>query len=225
MRHAIGACAALAAGLLSSALVVQGQQRGRVEDLAAGQFLVASRKLPDPNFAEAVVLLIQYDDRASVGLIVNRPSKTPLSRLFQDIEAARERTDPVYRGGPVAPFGAMALLRTRSKPEGAQHVFADVYRSADKDVLEKAIADGTGPDAFRVYAGYAGWARHQLEREVRMGAWHIFPGRADTVFDPKPEEIWPRLIRRTELQIAWSAPDPIPLANTRGRVPSKQPSR
>ena len=46
-------------------------------DLAAGKLLVASRDLPDPNFAKTVILLVQYDDEGVVGLIVNRRSQGP----------------------------------------------------------------------------------------------------------------------------------------------------
>ena len=30
--------------------------------------------------------------------------------------------------------------------------------------------------------------------------WHVLPGSPDLVFDPRPEDVWQRLIRRTELR-------------------------
>ena len=62
---------------------------------------MASRDLGDPNFAETVVLLVHYDDEGVVGLILNRRTDVPLSRVLEGLKAAKDRSDPVYLGGPV----------------------------------------------------------------------------------------------------------------------------
>ena len=74
------------------------------------------------------------------------------------------------------------------------------------------MAAGTGPATFRVYAGYSGWTAKQLQGEVELGGWHIFPGDASVVFDPDPESVWSRLIRKTEQRIAGEG------WNKRGRI-------
>ena len=55
---------------------------------------------------------------------------------------------------------------------------------------------------FHTYIGYAGWSAGQLEHEVDLGAWHVMPADAGTVFHADPDSVWERLIRRTETQIA-----------------------
>jgi putative AlgH/UPF0301 family transcriptional regulator len=77
-------------------------------------------------------------------------------------------------------------------------VVADVYLVNTREVLDEVLAAGTGPDRFRVYAGYAGWEAAQLQRETALGAWHVFEGDPDVVFDPQPDSVWQRQIRRTE---------------------------
>src|ERR1700733_10684002 len=72
------------------------------QDLGVGKLLVASRSLGDPDFAETVVLLVHYDEKGALGLILNRRTHIPLSRVL-DLEAAKDRSDPVYLGGPVGP--------------------------------------------------------------------------------------------------------------------------
>src|SRR5271169_783208 len=102
-----------AAVLLSESVVyVAAAQSMRPADLAAGKMLVASRDLPDPNFAKTVVLLVQYDEDGVVGLILNRRSKVPISRLLDDLPGARNRRDPVYAGGPVGTTEVLALVRS-----------------------------------------------------------------------------------------------------------------
>ncbi|HTM50620.1 MAG TPA: YqgE/AlgH family protein [Bryobacteraceae bacterium] len=178
-------------------------QSTRPSDLAAGRFLVASRGLLDPNFAHTVVLLVRYEPDEVLGLIVNRRSSVPIARAFPDTpDRARGRTDPIYNGGPVERAVALALLRSRAAPRGSLHLFADVSMLTAKSLLEKAIAEGAAPGTFHLYSGYSGWTRDQLRREVELGGWFIFEGDAALVFDPDPESLWLRLIRKTEQRMA-----------------------
>jgi putative transcriptional regulator len=172
-------------------------------DLAVGKFLVASRDLGDPNFARTVILLVHYtEDQGAVGLVVNRATDVPISRVFQDLKEAKGRTDPVYVGGPVELNSVLALLKTASKPENAVRVFGDVYLISNKDLLKATLASGTEASVFHAYVGYAGWGPGQLEHEVDLGAWHIMAADAATVFHADPDSVWPRLIGRTETQVA-----------------------
>jgi putative transcriptional regulator len=172
-------------------------------ELAAGRFLVASRDLGDPNFAETVVLLVRYGEQdGAMGLIVNRRSDLPLSRVFRDLKEAKGNADPVYMGGPVEPGVVLALLRSTSPPEEAQLVFGGVYLVSSKALLEKTLAAKAEPSTFHVYLGYAGWGPGQLEHEVELGGWHVMPAAPAEVFHSDPESVWPRLIKRTEQRIA-----------------------
>lgn len=173
------------------------------DELTPGQFLVASRDLGDPNFAHSVVLLVRYDDEnGAVGLIINRKTDVPISKVFSELKAARGRTDPIYVGGPVEVGTVLALLKSDSKPKDAEHVFGSVYLISSKTLLEKTLAAGAEANQFHAYIGYAGWARDQLEHEIELGAWHVLPADSGNLFHPDPDSVWPRLIRQTEVRIA-----------------------
>jgi putative transcriptional regulator len=191
--------AVLAAGGLLPA------QSTRARDLAVGKLLVASRELGDPNFAETVVLLVHYDREGVVGLVVNRRTKVPVSRALEDVKGAKGRTDLMYVGGPVGRTGVLALVRSPTKVDEAEPVFGDVYLVTKAAALEKTIS-AAHPDTLRVYLGYAGWTPRQLEAELELGAWHIFSGDAAMVFAAHPESVWPRLIEKTEQQLAGLTP-------------------
>ena len=137
----IAAALVLMAGAVNAArwrLLVPAQAGTRVKELAAGKILVARRELLDPHFAETVVLLVQYDQKGTVGLIINRKTKIPISKLSKELEPAKGRTDPLYIGGPVETSGLMALFKSSTKPEDAKHVFADIYMISSKTTLEKS---------------------------------------------------------------------------------------
>jgi putative transcriptional regulator len=122
--------------------------------------------------------------------------------VFQDLKEAKGRTDPVYVGGPVELNSVLALLKTKTKPDNATRVFGDVYLISNRDVLKATMASGAEATVFHAYVGYAGWGAGQLEHEVELGAWHIMSADSATVFHADPDSVWPRMIQRTEAQIA-----------------------
>jgi putative transcriptional regulator len=107
----------------------------------AGRLLVATEKLGDPNFREAVILILRHDaEKGTLGLVINRRSQVPLSRIFPDVTGAT--ADPVYVGGPVELSTVQAMLRVTSKSGDMKHILGDVYATSDKDVIQQSISSG-----------------------------------------------------------------------------------
>lgn len=171
------------------------------KDLGVGKVLVAARNLGDPNFAGTVILLVHYDEKGVVGLVLNRRTDVPLSRVL-DLKAAKDRSDPVYLGGPVEPTAVLGLFESTAKVEKAENVFSGVYLISSKALFEKTISARPDPGVFHVYVGYAGWTQDQLRSEVQLGAWFIFPGDAATVFNSNPGSLWLEMIKKTQLKYA-----------------------
>src|ERR1700722_5751240 len=171
------------------------------QQLSVGSILLVNEKLADLNLARSVILMVQYDpDEGTEGLVINRPTDVPLSRVFPNVKNAA--SDPVFAGGPVQGEAVQALLRLSHKTDHATAVGDGVYVAGAKDLIEKSIASRTEPSNFRIYLGYAGWAPRQLEAEVQLGAWSVLNPRADIVFDKDPETLWSRLTRESHMQIA-----------------------
>ena len=174
---------------------------GSREELAKGKFLVASRRLQDPNFRETVVLLIEYGMEGAMGLVINRPSVVKLATVFPDIEELKKRKDTIYVGGPVAVNKMLLLFRSPKMPEGANEVIAGVYISSSWKVLEDLMKKpATKDERFRLFAGYAGWAPSQLDFERTRGDWHVLKADAEAVFSQNPSELWPELIHRVSVK-------------------------
>jgi putative transcriptional regulator len=175
------------------------------KQLGIGKLLVASRGLGDPNFAGTVILLVHYDEKGVVGLVLNRRTNVPLSQVL-DLKAAKDRSDPIYLGGPVGPSTVLALLQSPATIEKAESIFGGVYLISDKDLFEKAISSRPDPGVFHVYLGYAGWTEDQLRTEVQLGAWFVFPADTATVFTSDPDSLWLQMTQKTELQLAKTRP-------------------
>ena len=200
----------LAAGFVFLCGMLSAQTQ-RVEDLAAGKVLVMQRDAPDPLFAQSVILLIHYDTDGVVGLMLNRASDLPLSRLHE-LEGTRKRSDTAYAGGPVELGVVTALVRASSAPPDAMHVSADIYAVQTRKGLEAALQNSKGPADLRVYLGYCGWVIPQIKNEVKLGSWHIFEHGERFAFDSEPATLWKRLIGRTGGTLALA---PIPYRSRR----------
>ena len=187
--------------------------------LRAGKVLVASRNLGDPLFTKTVILLVQYDSEAVLGLVLNRRTNIPISRALESVKGAKDRSDPVYVGGPVETPVVFALFQSQTKIGKAEPIFDDIYLIASKPLIEQAISARPDPRLFHVYLGYAGWTQEQLQKEVELGAWLIFPADSSTVFDEHPDSLWQEMIRKAELQLA-RAELIIGLLDVRGSSPT-----
>lgn len=176
------------------------------DEVAVGKLLVASRDLADPIFAKTVVLVVHSDADGVLGLMLNRRSDIPLSRVLDHFEAAKDRSDPVYLGGPVETPTVFALLQSRTKVEDAESILNGIYFINTKPVFEKVMSARPKPGVFHVYLGYAGWTKKQLQNEIQVGAWFIFPAYPRVIFGADPDSLWREMIRKTELQMARAEP-------------------
>jgi putative transcriptional regulator len=178
---------------------------------AVGMLLVASRDLRDPNFVETVIVLTGYGAEGAVGLVLNRRTTVPLTRVFPSLAGGVSPPHVVFQGGPVEVTTAQALRRGPGRPGLGLRVSDDLQVIGTPGGFEAQFADSTDPRVVRVFLGYAGWSAGQLDAEVAAGAWHVFPPDTGVVFDSSPDTLWTRQIRRTEWRSAGgraTAPSP-----------------
>ena len=153
--------------------------------------IIGKAGVPDDDFANSVVLVMNNLGAAPVGIVVNRPTRITVRRLFPDVAGLARVSDKVYFGGPVE-FGAIwFLMRAATPPEHAVQAFDGVYLSADRELLQKLLARPKPMDGLRIFVGHAGWAPGQLESEIDRGAWTLKRADPDTIFNGKSEHLWP----------------------------------
>ena len=158
--------------------------------------LVARKNLPDPFFRDSVVLVTRSGGPAPVGVIVNRPTDVPLSRVFPDIERLRSQDEKLFFGGPVMPEQLVVVFRAAGAPTEAIEVLEGVYMSPSRELLRELLGRENPVEGLRVFAGHAGWALGQLESEVARGDWHLVNADARIVLEMEPEKLWQELERR-----------------------------
>ena len=153
--------------------------------------LVARAELPDSNFKDSVVLVMNNIAPGPAGVIINRPTRIPVSTLFPDIESLAMLDDKLYFGGPVQVDSVSFLFRADTPPEDAVKVVDDVYLSTNGDLLRKLLSREKPMAGLRILVGYSGWGRGQLEAEIARGDWTLQPADAHAIFEGKTGHSWP----------------------------------
>jgi putative transcriptional regulator len=161
-----------------------------------GRLLVATPQLKDPNFERTVVLLVAHEEGGALGVVLNRATEVAVADVLEGWGGLA--TDPavVFEGGPVQPEAAICLARTRvgvSRLAGFNRVsgaVGTVDLSGDPARLTSAVL------AVRVFAGYAGWGPGQLEAEIAGGSWFVFDALPGDAFVPRPDDLWPMVLKR-----------------------------
>ncbi len=161
----------------------------------APNFLIAVPQLLDPNFRQSVVLLLQQTAEGALGVVVNRESPILLQDLCRDqeIRYAGSAEKRVRFGGPVQPQQGLVLYGTEVEDPEGRIVIRGLQVSASTATLSRLCSSGSA--RFHCYAGYAGWAPGQLEREIAEGSWIVAPADASLILDVPPEEIWEKALR------------------------------
>jgi putative transcriptional regulator len=167
-----------------------------------GKLLVATPALVDPNFDRTVILLLEHGTDGALGIVLNRPTATPVVEAVPDWAALASAPAVVYLGGPVGIGTVIALARshTDDAPPGTERVLdrlVAVDLSSDPEILGPELA------AVRVWTGYAGWAPRQLDDELAQNAWFVLDAVESDVTTAAPEILWRSVLSRQPGTLGW----------------------
>jgi putative transcriptional regulator len=167
-------------------------------------FLIARPGMPDPNFRESVVLVVQAAGGGeATGVIINRPTNRSLAELLPSKRFA-SFTDPIFFGGPVAQQGLFALFQADQYSGAAVPMLPDVWFAVLPDSVDALV--GKPPARIRFFSGYSGWAPGQLQGELDRGDWLVVDADAKTLFLKDTSRLWQDMVRRARAVHADAAP-------------------
>lgn len=178
-----------------------------MEKCLKGHLLVASPKLRDPNFFRSVILLVQHDERGSLGLVLNKPMEMTVRKAWKQLSQSPCQIEGyLHKGGPCE--GVLMALHTDIEASDVE-VTEGVHFSTTKDALEHIVGHGGG--SVRLFVGYSGWSPGQLENELSEGAWLTMPANNTSVFDSNQHK-WEQLFRAIgrESLLQWMDPKLVP---------------
>jgi putative transcriptional regulator len=158
----------------------------------AGQLLIASPGLLDPNFRRTVVLVTEHTEDGAAGLVLNRPTEAEVSEVVPQLEVLVDDGEPVFMGGPVQPNGVLVLGEFLDPDDAAVPLFGSLGFPS----LEEPADVVPLTTRRRIFAGYAGWGAGQLEDELAREDWILESAQNDDAFTEAPGELWADVLRR-----------------------------
>lgn len=178
------------------------EERGINEQvrLSRGVFLVAKKAMTDPNFAGTVLLITEYEDTGTVGLVLNRPLDKPAVEILPQLQELELDSYNLYLGGPVRLNSLRLLVHAETDIGDYYHVVDNVFQIDDLRGVRQLLERQKGQFRIRLYAGYAGWYPGQLERELLRGAWHLSRADSELIFTDDSASLWERLIEQVDMQ-------------------------
>lgn len=168
-----------------------------------GQFLVASRRMADPNFSRCVIYIVAHTDEGAMGLVVNRVfGAITLRDLFGElgIPNAGKKKIELHYGGPVENSRGFVLHSADYAGASTQLFRNGIALSTGLDIV-KAVAEGKGPKRTKFLSGYTGWAGGQLEAEMSRGDWLVAPADPELMFSSEPDAVWEKALRRAGIAL------------------------
>lgn len=176
-----------------------------MHDSLSGSLVVASPRMDDPNFDQAVVLMVEHSDDGAMGLILNKPMQTKVAEIWDQVSVLPCPVDqPLMAGGPCE--GPLMLLHSE-RPKAQIEVCEGVYFTAGESMVRELLAEG--PTPIRYFTGYAGWGPGQLESELDLGGWLVTRANASIVFDSDSDDgRWMRVIKGIDRSLAMLAMNP-----------------
>jgi putative transcriptional regulator len=159
----------------------------------AGQLLIASPDLRQPEFEHAVILVAKHTREGAFGIVINRPGGThaiaDMLEAFGADAAGVQGEIAIFNGGPVDPGAGFVLHSAEYQTTDTLDIDGRVALTVAPDVL-RDIGLGKGPRKSLAALGYAGWAAAQLDDELAHGVWITMPEDPALVFDDDRAKLW-----------------------------------
>jgi putative transcriptional regulator len=171
----------------------------------AGQLLVATPELDDPNFSRTIVYMVQHDERGALGVVINRVLvRGPLGKLLKDL-GIEEGSDSeaeirIHYGGPVQ-LDHGVMLHSPDYLQDNPLVVDNLTAFSDSLDALRDLAQGRGPRHSLFALGYAGWGPNQLENEIARGSWFTIAPDEALLFDDAVDTKWQRALDRRGIDL------------------------
>ncbi|MDB5203396.1 MAG: transcriptional regulator [Ferruginibacter sp.] len=156
----------------------------------AGDMLMSTRKMDDPNFDQALLYLTEVNEEGVTGFIINKI----FPRRFNELrDYTGSKALPLFSGGPVENDKLFFIHCRPDLVENAELIAAGIYHGGDFSQAVAAInSTEMKADQVKLLLGYCGWDAGELDAELAEGYWAIVNERPVNIF--------------SDLENAWQQP-------------------
>jgi putative transcriptional regulator len=136
-----------------------------------GRILIAEPGLMDQYFKRSIILLVEHNEKGTVGFVLNRLIDFNLNELLPDFP---DFPSIISIGGPVSP-NSIHFIHTLGDiiPETTP-VSEGLFWGGNFDVIKSLILSGKiSKRQIRFFIGYSGWGIDQLDKELKERSWVV----------------------------------------------------
>jgi len=156
-------------------------------NLKKGYLLVAQPLLIDSYFNRSVILICDHNKNGTVGLQINKSSNQNLKNINSKIL----KNENIFLGGPVDK--SMFFLHKKNIISNESiKINNDLFFSKNIDYLHDLIKNNEiKKDQFKLFIGYSGWNKGQLQEELNENSWIVIPKfDSNIIFSNNYKNIW-----------------------------------
>ena len=121
-------------------------------------------------FHQAVILMLEHNEKGSMGVILNRPTQYSMGYVSGD-ESGPFAQNALYFGGDVGD-GTVSFLHGSSSVTGSVEVSAGVFLGGYESACELVKTGEVEANDCKFFARYCGWGPGQLQSECERGVWY-----------------------------------------------------
>lgn len=136
-----------------------------------GRVLISQPGLFDQYFKRSVIVLVEHNDKGTVGFVLNSLVDINLQELMQDFPDFHAM---VSVGGPVEP-NTIHFIHTVGDliPQSVQ-ILDGLYWGGDFDAMrDLVVRNAISTSQIRFFLGYSGWGEGQLGDELEENSWVV----------------------------------------------------
>ena len=163
-----------------------------------GRILISEPFLPGNYFNRAIIFLVAFGKKGSVGFILNKKVEFQIQDYitgFDDFAA------DVYVGGPVSTDSIYFIHNRADLIPGSIHVMDDIHWGGDFEEMKRLINLGIiHAGEIRFFLGYSGWDAGQLEREIKENSWLVDDIDSRLLLDDLGTDAWVDFVRKVGKQ-------------------------
>ena len=167
--------------------------KGKFYDSTKDFFIVATDNLNDSRFKNAVIIMLDHDEKGALGIVINKPIGIfTLGSLLKNLndENIEEKKIynmklPIYWGGPLD-NNKIFIIHSKDYKNNNTKNYKNVSITSDYKALLD-IAQKKGPKNSLVIVGLSAWTVGQLDGEIDKGHWNLSEVSEEILFEKNNE--------------------------------------
>jgi len=152
-----------------------------------GKVLISEPYLEDKYFKRTVVLICEYNQDGVFGLVLNKAVSIYPQDLIEDFPTFNYS---IFSGGPVDTKN-LFFIHSMAGLNDSIEIAPNLFLGGDFDQMKQLILTGElHPGNLKLFVGYSGWGKGQLEEEISEKSWVVAPTSSELIFGTHEKELW-----------------------------------